>query len=438
MLLPLPSNEPHDYLDNQDSYDVIVVGASFAGLSFASVGAALGLRVLVLERDGEVGGVVRTTGVLFSDVLDYMDVPARFLMNAIRRIQLQPPDRPAIEVSSRAYRFYMVDVPGMLQWMAAQAEERGATVRCNTMFLDAACDTNGLMSISASSSSDGKEKFTFYTRFLIGADGTRSRVAKCMELDQNTHYLAGAEWLIDNVQLDRETFYLIMNHELAPGYCVWLAPHGDIVALGVAGHARDYSPTTSLKTAQTLFQDVADLSNAHVVERKAGVIPTGGRLRRVYRDDSRGKVLLLGDAAGLCGAATGGGIYPALISGKVAARAVANAVLNGDRGAIKAYERNVLHAGRLGHYLRIEDWLRWALDSMKSDADVSMLYSFFETGEGRKLLQRTLFETPIIGMDGNLLSLLRSLLGQHPRLYGSAFQSVWRRVTTRGRSATPS
>lgn len=417
--------------DSHNTYDVIVIGASFAGLSFASVGAALGLRVLVLERDERIGGVVRTTGVLFSDVLNFVDVPARFLMNAIRRIQLQPPDRPAIEVSSRAYRFYMVDVPGMLQWMATGAEERGATVRCNTTFLNADYDTNGLMHINTGSSSDGKEKNTYFARFLIGADGTRSRVAKCMQLDQNIHYLAGAEWLIDNVPLDRETFYLIMNHTLAPGYCVWLAPHGDIVALGVAGHPRDYSPTTSLKTAQTLFSDVTDLSNAHVVERKAGVIPVGGRLRRIYRDDSRGKVLLLGDAAGLCGAATGGGIYPALISGKVAAHAVATEVLNGERGAIKAYERNVLQAGKLGPYLRIEDWLRWALDSMKSDADVSMLYSFFTTPEGHKLLQRTLFETPIIGMDGNLLSLLRSLLGQHPRLYGSAFQSVWRRVTTR-------
>ena len=80
----------------RDIYDVIVVGASFAGLSFAGVAAALGIRVLVLERDAEVGGVVRTTGVLFSDVLDIIDVPARYLMNAVRRIQLQPPDHPPI------------------------------------------------------------------------------------------------------------------------------------------------------------------------------------------------------------------------------------------------------------------------------------------------------------------------------------------------------
>jgi len=345
----------------RDIYDVIVVGASFAGLSFASVAAALGMRVLVLERDAEVGGVVRTTGVLFSDVLDIIDVPARYLMNAVRRIQLQPPDHPPIKVSTRAYRFYMVNVPGMLRWMAEQAEERGATVRCGAMFLDAAREQDGVMRVTLGASTAPRESDTLYTRFLIGADGTRSRVAQCLELDQNTRFLAGAEWLLEGVALDRETFYLVMGQQLAPGYCMWLAPHGDIVALGVAGHPRAFNPTTSLRAAQALFKEVADLSQMHVVERKAGIIPTGGRLRHVYRDDSRGRALLLGDAAGLCGAATGGGIYPALISGRLAAHAVANDVLNGERGAIKAYLRNLSQAGRLGITSALKTGCAWSL-----------------------------------------------------------------------------
>jgi geranylgeranyl diphosphate/geranylgeranyl-bacteriochlorophyllide a reductase len=423
----MPSSPDH----KSDVYDVIVVGASFAGLSFAGVAAALGLRVLVLERDAQVGGVVRTTGVLFSDVLDIIDVPARYLMNAIRRIQLQPPDHPPIEVSTRAYRYYMVDVPGMLRWMAEQAEERGATVRCGAIFLDAAREQDGVMRITLGGSTVSRESAILYTRFLIGADGTRSRVARCLELDQNTRFLAGAEWLLEGVALDRESFYLVMSHQLAPGYCMWLAPHGDIVALGVAGHPHTFNPTGSLRAAQAFFKEVADLSQVHVVERKAGIIPTGGRLRRVYCDDSRGRALLLGDAAGLCGAATGGGIYPALISGRLAAHAVANEVLNGDRGAIKAYLRNLSQVSRLGHYLRIEDWLRLVLDSMKSDADVDVLYGLFASPEGRQVLQRTLLETPIIAMDSSFFALLRSLLGQHPRLYGSAFQALWQRVTAR-------
>ncbi len=420
MLSPIPQEN--------ECYDVVVVGASFAGLSFASVGAALGLRVLVVERDARVGGVVRTTGVLFNDVLDILDVPNRYLMNAVRRIHVQAPGQSPLEIGARAYRFYMVDVPGVLQWMAEQAEQRGAEISCGVKFQSATREQSGLMHISVASASQPERDVTITTRFLIGADGTRSQVARWFKLEQNTHYLAGAEWLIDNVPLDGETFYLVMDQELAPGYCVWLAPHGSITALGVAGHPRTFSPTNSLHVAQTLFQGVADLHTMHVVERKAGTIPTGGRLKHVYRDDELGRVLLLGDAAGLCGAATGGGIYPALLSGRLAAHAVASEVLNGEKGAVTAYLHNLSHANRLGDYLRIEDWLRWVLDSMNSNDDVAMLYGLFQSAEGRQVLQKALLGVPIIGMDSSFFALMQSLLGKHPRLYRSALHALSKRV----------
>lgn len=420
MLSPIPQEN--------ECYDVVVVGASFAGLSFASVGAALGLRVLVVERDARVGGVVRTTGVLFNDVLDILDVPNRYLMNAVRRIHVQAPGQSPLEIGARAYRFYMADVPGVLQWMAEQAEQRGAEISCGVKFQSATREQNGLMHISVASASQPERDVTITTRFLIGADGTRSQVACWFKLEQNTHYLAGAEWLIDNVPLDGETFYLVMDQELAPGYCVWLAPHGSITALGVAGHPRTFSPTNSLHVAQTLFQGVADLHTMHVVERKAGTIPTGGRLKHVYRDDELGRVLLLGDAAGLCGAATGGGIYPALLSGRLAAHAVASEVLNGEKGAVTAYLHNLSHANRLGDYLRIEDWLRWVLDSMNSNDDVAMLYGLFQSAEGRQVLQKALLGVPIIGMDSSFFALMQSLLGKHPRLYRSALHALSKRV----------
>jgi digeranylgeranylglycerophospholipid reductase len=413
-----------------DEYDVLVVGASFAGLSFAGVAAALGLRVLVVERDAEIGGVVRTTGVLFSDVLDILDVPARFLMNAVRRIWLQPPSQPSIEIGTHAYRFYMADVTGMLRWMAEEAVQRGASVRSGSMFLDATREQDGYMRVRLGGPAGAGEGGGVRARILVGADGTHSVVAQRMQLERNTQFLAGAEWLVENVPLARETFYLVMSHEIAPGYCLWLAPHGDIAALGVAGHARAFNPHASLNMARDLFKEVADLQGMRVVRQKGGVIPTGGRLKRVYRDDELGCALLLGDAAGLCGAATGGGIYPALISGRLAAHAVASHVLDADEGAIKAYLRNLSQAGRLGHYLRIEDWLRWVLDRMKSDADIELLYGLFNSPDGRQVLRHALLEVPIIGMDSSFFSLLRGLLNKHPSIYGSALQAVWQRVTT--------
>src|SRR5215472_5115245 len=172
-----------------DLYDVIVVGASFAGLSFASVAAALGLNVLVVERDTEIGKVVRTTGVLFNDVLDIIDVPARYLINSVRRIQLLPPDHSPIEINVRTYRFYMADVPGMLRWMAEQAVEHGAIIRCGTTFLNMIREQNGLMNVTLGASHEPGKSNTVCTKFLIGADGARSKVAQCLGLDQNTHHL---------------------------------------------------------------------------------------------------------------------------------------------------------------------------------------------------------------------------------------------------------
>ncbi|MGZ3667405.1 MAG: FAD-dependent monooxygenase [Ktedonobacterales bacterium] len=422
-----------------ETYDAVVVGASFAGLSFARGAAARGVRVLVVERDADIGAVVRTTGVLFSDVLDIADVPPRYLMNSVRRVQIRPPNQPPIEIGAQAFRFYMADVPGMLRWMAEQAKAQGVTIRCGTPFLDATPTRGGWMRVTfgGASESDGNGTATrtprgaALGRIVIGADGARSAVARRLGLDQNTHFLAGAEWLVEGVPLDGETFYLVMDHQVAPGYCAWLAPHGAIAAFGVAGHLREFKPAESLRLAEAAFQGIADLSQMRVVERKAGVIPVGGRLKRVHRDDAKGRALLLGDAAGLCGAATGGGIYPALISGRLAAHAVANELLNGIPGAIRKYQRDLPQAARLGHYLQIEDWLRWVLDRMDSNADVAALYGLLGSGEGKRVLQSALLETPIIGMDSGFFSLLRSLLSKHPSVYGSAIRMAWQRVTTR-------
>jgi 2-polyprenyl-6-methoxyphenol hydroxylase-like FAD-dependent oxidoreductase len=104
-------------------------------------------------------------------------------------------------------------------------------VSSGTMFLDATREQDGYMHVRLGGPSEPKEGRIVHTRFLVGADGTHSVVAQRLELERNTHFLAGAEWLVENVPLDRETFYLVMDHQIAPGYCLWLAPHGDIAAL---------------------------------------------------------------------------------------------------------------------------------------------------------------------------------------------------------------
>src|SRR5260221_5123491 len=142
-IAPSPAERSSPVHTEAADYDVVVVGASFAGLSFAGGAAARGLRTLVLERDAEVGRVVRTTGVLFSDVLDVLDVPERYLMNAVRRIRLRPPNHEPIEISAAAHRFYMADVTGFLRWMAEQARAHGPDLRAGRPFPEACPEAGG-------------------------------------------------------------------------------------------------------------------------------------------------------------------------------------------------------------------------------------------------------------------------------------------------------
>src|SRR5258708_37322035 len=103
------------------------------------------------------------------------------------------------------------------------------------MFLDAIRQEDGVMRVTLGGPAKSREGDTVYTRFLIGADGTHSKVAQCLGLDRNTHFLAGVEWLVKGGPVDPETFYIVMTHQLAPASCIWLAPHADIAAGCVAG-----------------------------------------------------------------------------------------------------------------------------------------------------------------------------------------------------------
>ncbi len=410
-----------------ETFDVVVVGASFAGLTCASTAAVHGARVLVLERDPVVGGVVRTTGVLFSDVFTLLDVPPRYLLNAVRRIVIHVPAQPAITVDGATRRFFMADVTGMLQWLAANAQAHGTAVRCGATFMDATREGDGAMRVTYQDKATGATQ-TARARFLIGADGAHSQVARRLGLQQNTKFLAGAEWLVAGLPVADDTFHLVMDQQLAPGYCLWLAPHGDLAALGVAGHQRTFQPQVSLRAARAILGDAVDPDALQLVERKGGVIPINGPLREVYRDDARGRVLLLGDAAGLCGPATGGGIYPALLCGRLAGQAVATEVLNGTRGTVRAYLRDLPRAYRLGHYLRIESWLRRAMNAVGSNADLAAFYGVFVAAEGQAVLRRTLFETPIANMDNALFGIIRQCIGRSPVISRAFAGALWQRL----------
>ena len=72
-------------------------------------------------------------------------------------------------------------------------------------------------------------------RFLVGADGARSTVARLFGLGRNTHFLLGLEREYPNLpDADSNYLHCFLDTRLARGYLAWVAPAPGFMQVGLA------------------------------------------------------------------------------------------------------------------------------------------------------------------------------------------------------------
>lgn len=305
-------------------YDLVIVGGSFAGLSCARTAALRGLKVAVIDAKAEPDSHVRTTGIVVKEASDEFDLPAA-LMRKVRGVRLYAPDGRALDLSAPGYFFQATDTAGLLRWLAEEAGRAGATLLYGRKFDSAVVHERGI----ALTDND------LHARFLIGADGARSRVAEIFGLGRNRRFLAGVEIECEPLSgIDPRFLHCFTDSEIAPGYIAWVVPGVGRTQIGIAARRPAKPDLTSLLRR---LKPYCDISKIRVTGRLSGVIPTGGVVKRLGAEH----VLLIGDAAGMVSPVTGGGIHTALHFGRRAAHMVADYL--GDRGLhpAKALAREV-------------------------------------------------------------------------------------------------
>ena len=195
-------------------------------------------------------------------------------------------------------------------------------------------------------------RLTVRCRWLVGADGARSRVAQSLSVEAGpgwprrlglvAHY-AGVPALVDHGEM-----------HVGDGYYVGLAPlSGGRLNVGMAlpldGERRPAEERFAA-AIDGLPAVAARLDGARRLTPIRGASPIGHRVRRAAGPGW----MLLGDAAGFIDPFTGEGIYRALRS----ARAAAEALAAGDEGA----ERRYLAARRRA--FAAKDALTWLVQGM--------------------------------------------------------------------------
>lgn len=320
-------------------FDLAIVGASFAGLVAARHAAQKGLRVAVLDAKKTPGAHVHTTGILVAEAAAEDPPPDRFVRR-IEGVRLYAPSLRYTDLTSPGYAFYATDTPAYLDWLGEEAAKAGAELMLGRAFDNAERTATGFRLAP-----HGIE-----ARYLLGADGAKSRVAECFGLGRNRRFLVGLEVEYDRLGgLDDRFLHTFVDRRYAPGYIGWVVPGAGVVQVGLACKRAD---KPNLARFEERLTALFDFSGARVVQRRSGLIPCGGVVRPV----SAPGVLLVGDAAGMVSPLTAGGIYTAFHYGRAAADAIADHLTAGapDPGAVlpATYPR-----------FFVKQWLRRIMDA---------------------------------------------------------------------------
>jgi digeranylgeranylglycerophospholipid reductase len=294
--------------------DCTIVGASFAGLACATVLARRGLHVRVIERKQDPGDKLHTTGIIVKEVVDHIalfDHLPSDLVRAVPGVRLYAPNMRHIDLDAPGHYFLATDTPNVIRWLARQAEQCGVELACGASFTSASKIRSGYRI-------DGSGD----TRYLIGADGPNSQVAKTLALGQNQKFLYGMEYEFPGLALAADDrLHCFFDRKLAPGYIGWMVPGVGVTQIGLA--RRMPRAPEAMKRIMEKFLDkiapVADVRSREPSSIRAGMIPCGGVVRPVATE----RALLVGDAAGMVSPVTAGGIHTALKHGLAAGHAVA-------------------------------------------------------------------------------------------------------------------
>jgi geranylgeranyl reductase family protein len=153
--------------------------------------------------------------------------------------------------------------------------------------------------------------------YLVGADGANGAVARAAGLGEGIVRGVALEGNVAWGPLAREPYRETAWVELGvvPGGYGWVFPKGDHANLGVGGW---------LDQGPLLRGHLDRLARQHGVDPSGLTDVRGHRLpmRRLGAAAARGRVLLVGDAAGLVDPLSGDGIYEAFVSASLAAEAI--------------------------------------------------------------------------------------------------------------------
>ncbi len=344
-------------------FDVIVVGAGPAGSEAARAAARAGLRTLLAEEHRTIGVPSHCTGKLSHHAFREFEIPAWMALNAVSAAVFHSPGGVSVRVRRATVDSYVVDRVAFDRWLADRAAASGVEVMTG-LRIGAVSRSDGEVTVQGQ-----REGRTFRARcrIVIDAEGASPRLPRTLGVSLPRRYAIGLQYEMRNVGgIAPDTPEMFFGADVAPGFFAWLMPLDPgraRVGLCVNPRFTRRAPVWYLDRLLATHPALRDRMAGAVVEHKvAGRIPLVNSRGPASADG----MIIVGDAAGQVKATSGGGIYYAMIAGRIAGEEAAR-YIPGDRTAMAAYERRWRE--RLGREVAFTAFGRRAINRL-SDAEI--------------------------------------------------------------------